>query len=83
MSSGGLKGSVTSIWNVAHENSDQKMYYYVNLFDLNSIRENLIGTRTAKRVVPLVKADSGKLHRVDDIRLTESYGQWSTEQIKK
>ena len=82
MNTGGLTGNVSAVWNAAHVNSDQKLNYYGNLVDINSIKENIIGTRTVNKVVPLVKTDSGKLHRVENIKLTESDVQWSTEQIK-
>lgn len=83
MKTEGIKGRATAAWNAVHEGSDQKLFYYGNLVDVNSIKENLLGTRVVDKGVPLVKTDSGKLHRVDDIQLTESDFQWSTEQIKQ
>lgn len=79
---GEIKGSFSAIWNASHENSEKKLLYYGNLVDLNSIKENLVGTRVVDKGVPLVKADSGKIIRVDDIQLTESDVEWSSKQIK-
>lgn len=83
MKTKGIKGQLTAAWNAIHEGSDQKLFYYGNLIDVNSIKENLLGTRVVDKGVPLVKTNSGKLHRVDDIQLTESDIKWSTEQIKQ
>lgn len=84
LNSGGIKGSLFAIWNTAHENenSEKKLLYYENLVDLNSVKENLIGTRVSKKVVPLAKADSGRITRIDETRLTESDVKWSSEQVK-
>jgi hypothetical protein len=82
MKSDGIKGQAAAVWNAMHESSDEKLFYYANLVDVNSVKENLLGTRVVDKGVTLVKTDSGKLHRVDDIRLTESDLQWSTKQIK-
>lgn len=81
--SGGIIGQVTAGWNAMHESNDDRLFYYGNLFEINSIKENLLGTRSVEKGVPLVKTDSGKLHRVEDIRLTESDVNWSAEQIKR
>ena len=83
INSGGVKGKITALWNVLHENNDEKLFYYDKLLEANSIKENILGTRVVYKDVPLVKTDSGKLHRIDDDPLTEADMQWSTEQIKK
>ena len=44
INSGGVKGKITALWNVLHENNDEKLFYYDKLLEANSIKENILGT---------------------------------------
>ena len=79
-----IKGRLVSVWNASHENYDDKLFYFGSLMDVNSIKENLLGTRVIQKDnSTIVKTKSGKLHKVDDIRVCEEDYEWSTEQIDK
>ena len=73
----GIKGRLVSVWNASHENYDDKLFYFGSLMDVNSIKENLLGTRVIQKDnSTIVKTKSGKLHKVDDIRVCEEDYEW-------
>ena len=50
--SGSVKDKMIALWNSIHDNADESLSYFTTLMDLNSIKENLLGTKM------MVKSDS-------------------------
>ena len=48
----GIKGQSIAVWNAMHESSDDRLFYFGNLVDINSIKENLLGTRSVEKEYP-------------------------------
>ena len=60
------KSKMTSVWNVFHDSTDECLSYFTNLMDLNSLKENLLGTKMMKKSdETIIKSNSEQLSVLD------------------
>lgn len=76
LDTGSVKDKMTAIWNSIHDNNDESLSYFTYLMDLNSVKENLLGTKMMmKSDTMVIKSHSGKLSVLCELL--------SDEEIKK
>ena len=60
--SGSVKDKMIAMWNSMHDNTDESLSYFTNLMDLNSVKENLLGTKMMiKSDTTVIKSNSENL----------------------
>ena len=60
--SGSFKDKMIAMWNSVHDNADESLLYFTILMDLNSVKENLLGTKMMmKSDTTVIKSNSEKL----------------------
>ena len=66
LDTGSVKDKMTAIWNSIHDNNDESLSYFTYLMDLNSVKENLLGTKMMKKSdETIIKSNSEQLSVLD------------------